>query len=210
MPPYQNQFPAPPPQQPEQNPYEFFMEPQNSGKKGLLPGNGSPMTKVLLIAGAAILGLFIIGIIIVMMAGGKGDSAPLLSVAQTQTEIIRVAGEGAKVTKTSRLQNFAVTTQVTVSSAQRELLALMSKQGIKTDDKQLALGKKAKTDTALAAARAANTYDITFASTMETELDGYMAKLKEASAKATTRAERALLEKQLAGAKLLNQQLLAE
>lgn len=215
-PPNPNPYPTPPtpeslPQPPQQQDparYDFFMGSEQSGKKGLLPGSGSPMQKMLFIVGAFVVALILIALVVIMLSGSKGNTAPLLSVAQSQQEIIRVATDGAKNVRGSKLKNFAVTAQVAVASAQRETLAQLKKQGVKPKTKDLALLKKVDTDKALAAALAANTYDTTFTSTMTTELEGYTARLEDAAAVATTKSELALIEKHRTGAELLRKQML--
>jgi hypothetical protein len=66
------------------------------------------------------------------------------------------------------------------------VLSELQKQGVKPKTKTLEMAKNLQTDQALQTALAANTYDTTFASTMQTELDNYHAKLEDAAAAATT------------------------
>ncbi|MDB5182089.1 MAG: hypothetical protein JWP13_852 [Candidatus Saccharibacteria bacterium] len=214
MPPNQNQFPAPlqplppqPPNQQEQGRYDFFMSPEKPKKPGLLGSGGMSGKNLMIIVGAIVVVLMIVAVIVASLFGGKKEPLALLTVAQTQQELIRVAAEGSKATKSTTLQNFAVTTRVTLTSEQQAVLAQLKKQGVSPKTETLALAKNTKTDQALAAALAANTYDTTFASTMQTELDDYHAKLENASAAALTKAERTMLQKQISSAELLIKQL---
>jgi hypothetical protein len=182
------------------------MDPQHNQKRGLL-GGGSSTTKLLLIAGAALVLIIIVVIVISQLSGNKGNPTGLVALAQTQQEVIRVATDGGKNAKSTGLQNFAVTTAVSVSSDQHQLLAELQKQGTKLKTKDLELGKNAQTDRALAAAQAANTYDTTFTTTMENELDDYQAKLEDAAKIASTPAGISLLKKQTEDATQLRKQL---
>lgn len=202
------QYPAPPPEEPEQSPYDFFMNPQDSGRRSIL-GGGSPSNKMIWIIAVVLTGLIIAAIMLFIASSGKSDTTSLVTIAQTQQEIIRVSGEGNKKTKSTKLQNFAVTTQLSMMSAQRELTSYISKQGTKLSPKELALGRKSKTDQAFAAAVAANTFDTTFASTMKSELDRYERQLADASGVAATKAELDLLISHSEQAQLLRRQLLA-
>ncbi len=165
------------------------------------------MQKALIILGVLVAVLILLAVIIAMASGSKNDTLPLVSVAQTQQEIIRVSSDGAKNIRSGSLQNFAVTAQVSLRSSQQEVLSYLKKQGTKVKGKQLDLAKKPATDKALSAALAANTYDATFASVIKTELDSYDQKLAEATAAATTKKEQDLLQKQSVGAQLLRRQL---
>ena len=211
MPPVQQpqQFPAPAPAPPEPSPYDFFMEPQKPQKQGLFSG-GAGGQKIILIACVVIIGLVLAGIAAFIASSSKTDPTSLVTIAQTQQEVIRVATDGSKNAKTLRLQNFAVTTAVTVTSSQRELVGFLEKRGTKVKDSSLNVSKNTQTDTALAAAVASNTYDVTFESSMKTELDNYEGQLNEANALATTKAERDLLQKQTISAQLLRKQLLGQ
>lgn len=203
MPPLQ-QFPAPAPEQPEQSPYDFFMENQHPQKKG-------PGAKMLFVVVGALVGLLVIvGVIAAALMGGSEEIGPELSVAQSQQEIIRIATDGTKNAKSSNLQNFAYTTSLTVTSAQQEYLEILGRYGVKVDAKELALGQNAQSDKALAAALNVNTYDTTFSSIMKSELDKYEIKLNEVAAKVTNKKDQAIIQKQNAGAQLLRAQLLAE
>lgn len=205
----QQQWPAAPQQPDQQTPgkYDFFMAPQKPQKSGLLGGGGLSGAKLYLVAAGIVGVLAVIGIIVAAAIGGQKQPSPLLGIVQTQQELIRVAALGSKSTKSTNLQNFAVTARVSLASEQQAALAQLKKQGISPKTKTLEATKNAKTDQALSAALAANTYDTTFASTMETELDDYQAKLENATALATTTAERALIQKQLGSAELLEKQL---
>lgn len=209
MPPL-TQYPAPAPQEPEKNPYDFFMEQQKQPKKSLLSGGRMSGKKMLLIISGIVLLLIILGAIGIMLLGPKEDTAPELSVVQTQQEIVRVATDGAKNTKTGNLQNFAVTTSLAVTSSQQEYLGFLASRGLKIEDKELALGHNTKTDQALAAALAANTYDTTFSTIMKAELDSYAIKLQSIANTATSAKAEEIIKKLYAGAQLLRKQLEAQ
>lgn len=208
MPPL-TQFPAPASQQPEKSPYDFFME-QQQQKRSLFSGGGMGGTKMLLLVSGIVLLLIIFGIIGIALLGPKDDIAPELAVAQTQQEIVRVAADGAKNAKAGNLQNFAVTASLSVTSAQQEYLTFFASHGVKIGEKELALGRNAKTDQALAAALGANTYDTTFITVMRSELDSYETKLRAIAAKVTTKQAKELIQKLYDSAKLLSKQLEAQ
>lgn len=207
MPPNQYQFPAPPPQQPEHNPYGFFMEPPKPQRQLF---GGSPLKKYGLLAAILAVVLILIVIIISLATGGNDNNATLLGIAQKQQELIRVAADGAKNSKNTSITNFAATTQVSLSSAQQDIIGYMAKRGAKVNDKTLALGRDAQTDKALGAALAANTYDTTFTSVMQSDLTTYKTALDNARTTAATKTEQDLLKQQVTNAELLGKMLVAQ
>jgi hypothetical protein len=205
MPPNQNQFPAPQNSgDPEHDPYAFFMEPQKPSK-GSLFGGGS--NKLFIIAGAVVALLVIVVVIVMASSANKGKTDELLAVVQAQQEVIRVATDGTKNAHSTTLKNFANTTAVSLSSDQHQLLALMLKQGRKVSPKELDLGKNSQTDKALSTAQAANTYDTTFATTMDAEIEDYQNKLDAAQKVASSSAGITLLKKEVANAAQLSKEL---
>lgn len=181
MPPSQNQFPAPlqpNPNEPGHDPYAFFMEPQKAPRNSLF-GGGASNQKLFMIAGAIVVFLILVVFLVSLSAGGNKGGSQLLSLAQSQQEVIRVAKDGTKNAQSTDLKYFAATTVISVTSDQRLLLADMAKSGKKVKPKDLDLGRNPQTDQALAAALAANTYDSTFASSMDSQLGDYINKLKQ-------------------------------
>jgi hypothetical protein len=208
MPPNQNQFPAPPPSEPERDPYAFFMDPQQQKKSLFSMGGGSSNKKLFIIAGAVVGGLMLIIVVASTLGGGgKKNAVGLLALAQSQQEVIRVATDGTHNAQSTDLKNFATTTAVSLSSDQRLLLAEAANSGSKFKEKELELGKSAQTDTALSTAQAANTYDTTFASTMDSELADYQNKLEAAAQITTSESGSALLKKETDNAVALRKQL---
>lgn len=211
MPPNQNQFPAPTPTpgpgEPGHDPYAFFMNPQKPARRGLLNLGGSTNNKWFLIGGVVVaLILLFVGISLASSAG-KAKSAELVTIAQTQQELIRVATNGTLNASSTDLKNFANTTVISLSSDQYQLLNLMQKGGRKVSPNELNLTKNTQTDQALSLAQAANTYDTTFASTMDTELSDYENKLNTAASSATTAAGIRLLKQEMSNAAQLDKQV---
>ncbi|HSH17977.1 MAG TPA: hypothetical protein VK978_01200 [Candidatus Saccharimonadales bacterium] len=205
MPPLQNpnSYQAPQPGNDGQSPYDFFMEPGNSPRQSMSPGK-----KMALIVGAAVALLAGLAAMIALLAGTGSPQAPqLVSVVQSQQEIVRVASEGRENVQAENLKNFSVTASTAVASQQAELTGLLAKQDIEIDKDQIELGKKPQTDQALTAALSSSTYDTTYTSIMQTELNTYEKRLEEATAASVSEGDRALLQKYTVGAQLLRMQL---
>lgn len=205
--------PSPPPVTPGQDPYGFIMNPGKSPRRGLgsLLGGGAPKQRLLLLGGAAVVGLIFIIIIASAVFGGNGNSAPYVKVAQDQTEIARVAGLAVRQPSgvAQATQNFALTTQLSLTSDRQQLVSYLQKHGVKIGDKTLTALQNPQTDQQLTAALTTNSYDSIFLDLMKTDLGKYQAALKTAYASSTSTTTRQLLNDEYANTNLLLEQLAA-
>jgi hypothetical protein len=181
MPPQQ---PLQPQQQPlgqeptPQNPYGFIMEPpQQSRRIQNLKSPGS----LLFIIGAAAIVIIVLVVIVAALRGGGGSSAPFIKLAQQQQEIIRIAGLDYSQLSQQNAKNFAITTQLSLSSDQTTLNDMLSRNHIKISPKQVALGANSQTDTQLDNAIATSTLDTTLTRVLHDELQAYKQSLDQAA-----------------------------
>lgn len=167
--------------------YGFIMEPPPPPKRGLslLPSDPSMPIRIGIVAGGVLI-LLILFIIMKGLLSGGGNSASFVSIAQDQQEIIHIANLTAnsqtnqQAVLSSDNQNFAVTAQTSLTSAQSQILAYLKQHGKKVKPKTLDLKVDAATDQRLTSAAANSTYDSTFKEIMKTQLTDYQAALKQA------------------------------
>ncbi len=205
MPPLQNpnSYPAPtPPSNNGQGQYDFFMD-SNNAPNNSMPGG----KKLFLIVGLAVGVLAALATILAVLSGGNQESPQLVQLLQSQQEIVRVAKDGKKNAKAENLKNFSMTASTSLASAQGELITYIAKLGTKVGKDELALGQKAQTDTALKASLASSTYDTTYVSIMQSELNTYEKRLQSATVTSLSESERAMLQRYTVGAQLLRVQL---
>lgn len=192
--PANNTPPAPPPAPMPQNnsPYDFIMSPQQKSGRGF---NGNFKQRLIIVAGGGLL-LLIAAIIFISVIGSSGKSGTdsLISLAQQQNEIVRVAELAESKATDSATKNFAVTTQLSVKSAQTQVLAQLGKSGHKLKPDQLALKQNGDTDKQLDNAATAGNFDKTFEELMQKELAKYRTALQSAYTNASSTNERQLLE----------------
>lgn len=189
---------------PPQNPYEFIMNSGEQSKKTLLPGGGNTKQRIMLVGGGgAVLLIVFMVIFSLLMGGNKGNEQVLIGLAQQQTELVRVAAIGVTKAKSPNTQNLAITTQLSVSSAQKDLLTLIKKQKIKLDPKILTQTKNTKTDTQLTAAEQDNRFDETFTLVLQQQLSAYALALKNAFNESTGINTRQALSEAAKNAELL-------
>lgn len=137
--------------------------------------------------------------------GGSKDSAGdvLLEVLQQQTEITRVAEQGTIKARQAKTQTLASNIELSVTSAQQQILPLARKRGAKTDAKQLALKKNASTDKKLAAAEENGQFDSVFTQSMSEQLTAYKNSLNSAYTKVSSQKDKVVIKANYDGAALL-------
>jgi hypothetical protein len=204
MPPLQNpnSFQAPPPSNNSQSPYDFFMGSDNTPPKNTAAGK-----KLLFMVAMGVGILAALAVLLAVITGGSKASPQLVSVLQSQQEIVRVAKDGTKNAQATNLKNFSLTASISLTSAQSELTTYINKLGGKVGKNELNLAKNPQTDKALAASITTSTYDTTYTSVMQGELNTYETKLQSATVAALSENERALLQRYIIGAQLLRVQL---
>jgi lipopolysaccharide export LptBFGC system permease protein LptF len=188
-------------QQPNQNPYEFILSgpPQKPGF-----GGGSQKKRILIVAaGGAVLLMVFMLVFSLIFSGGKGSTETLLSIARQQSELIRVANEGAQRARGPQAQNLAMTTKLSLTSAQQDLQAYIKSQGIKVKQKELAAPPNSRTDAELTAAEQDNRFDEAFTALMQQQLTAYQAALKQAYDETSSRSGRQVLSDSHAQVELL-------
>ncbi len=195
-----NQQPSAP--QP-QDPYGFiFQAPQKTGTS-FTPT--SMKTRIIIVVSGLILLIILVAVMASLLgSAGKAQQQRYIEIAQKQTEIIRISTLAESKAKSLSARSFAVTTQLAVTSDQREMTDILAKRGInpKAQSKLLGLGQNTKTDTTLDEAEKRNRYDETLRKVLETELTNYQ-KLLNASAEGATASEKPILESAFRGASLL-------
>jgi hypothetical protein len=162
--------------------YDFIMNPGQAPKKSRFSGFGgsaSPNKRLFMLGG--IVGLLFVVFFVALLFKGGGSAANLTSVAQTQTEIVRVATEGSNSAATTANQNMAINVELTLTSQLQTLQNFLKSNGSKElSQKTLNLKKNATTDTQLTTAQQDSTYDVVFAKIMQTDLSNYLSELKTA------------------------------
>lgn len=145
-----------------------------------LPGN-SLITRIAIVGGGLVV-LIILAVIVssVLTSGSKEKTASLLTIAQDQTELIRLSTAGATLTTSIPGQNLAQNVQATVTSDNAKLLSYLRANGTKLSPAQLGLKKSKTADATLLTAQQNNAYDTTFIGLMQADLATYKAALQKA------------------------------
>lgn len=206
-------FPAPDAPKPEENRYAFFMESKAKEKKTLLPKKSNKFAWIIIGGALVVFVLIVLAVVLssVRNSQQQGNSATFVGIINQQQEIIRVNNLAAKNVKSSSLANYIATSTVATTSSQQELIAYVSKHGIKLDTKKLSKTKAdPNTDKVLTAALAASVYDTSFRRVMLEMMSEYKSSLKQLDTLVTSSSEKKLVDKNLAQAELLQTMLAAE
>jgi len=160
----------------------------------------------MLFGGGLVVLLILVVIVSSLLKGGGASTAPMLSVVQEQTELVRVATAGVSTSSEKTTQALALSVELSITSANVQLTKYATSQGIKLDPKLLTLKHSATADTQLAAAKSNDTYDATLISVLQNDLASYSQALKTAYSSAPGPKGRQLLSDQFDAAQLLIQQ----
>jgi hypothetical protein len=190
---------------PPQGDYSFIMDPTQPPKKPRKISFGdSPLKRILFAVGA----LFLLLIITSLINGRSHVSPQLVSAAQQQQALIHLTSNAANEPSLSEgNKNFALTTKLSLTSNQRQLLAYLSRNHKKLDAKALSLKVSKSADKQLAAALSDGSYDRTFAAIMQQELNAYQRQLGLARTSTPGHNGRVLIANEQQSAKLLQHML---
>ena len=189
---------APPSQPPQitgpQSPYDFILNEPVKQKKSLLPSGNSKQQRIIIVAGVGLIVVVLALVLFAAIAGSNSSGRELLiSVAQKQTELVRVADRGNKDAREAEAKNLAALTQQTLNSDLQTTLVIAQKSG-KISNKVLVLGKSTKTDQELDAAAQSNRFDEAFLKVIVSDLTDYRKALKAAYSEAKSDKDRAALQ----------------
>lgn len=151
------------------------MNPGTPPRKSMLGGGSSMAVRILVVVGGLFV-LMIIAVILMQVIGGgssKFNKDAMLSVAQDQTELVRLGERGTQDGVTDTVKNFAVTTSLSIKSEQTTLLEYLAENGYEPNEKTLLLKQSAETDTRLDEAKSSSTFDTVYTSTMKQSIEAY-------------------------------------
>ena len=172
------------------NPYGFIFDQNQSPKSGL--GSTLKGNKLFLIA-AGLLGLLLIVLILSLAFGGEGGQREkFIDIAARQQEIIRISHSASSKATSLETRNFAITTKLSVTTAQKNLLAALGKS-VKIKPAELNSYKSTEVDSRLATALQNNQYDQAYRQIIDNYLSEYQKRLSETfKASGSTRQKSAL------------------
>ncbi len=159
--------------------------------------------RLLAIVGIISAVLLIVGLVAAQFLSGGGSTESLVSIAQQQQEIIRVAENTQRTSQDESTKGFAYTVALSIGSSQQQLQTYITKKGTKLDSKILALKRNADTDKLLDNAKATSTYDTTAQKVLDGLLKDYVDALKEVYQKTNSNELKEILRSNFKAAKTL-------
>ncbi|HET6925030.1 MAG TPA: hypothetical protein VFH39_04330 [Candidatus Saccharimonadales bacterium] len=182
--PIQSQLPQQQYGNPEHQQYDFIMNRgQAAARSFALPGSNSKLGRIALVAGIGVVLIILIAVVMSFLNRPTISSVELVNAAQEQSELIRIAGIAANDQSAAQsTRNSAQTIQLSLGSAQSDLLGYLALNHIKIGKDVLQQRKDAQTDTELTSAQTAGTFDSTYAQIMQSQLTAYQQTLKAAYA----------------------------
>ena len=207
MPPQQTvitpgQAPAPAPANNGQ--FDFIVNADHNAGNGFFGANAPLKTRILVVAvGAAVLLTLALVLVAVISQVGSINSADLVGVAQRQAELARISQSPVTSADAQPTRNFAATTMLSLVSEQQSIVHFLAQHGTTVSAQVLQARKNTQTDTTLKNAQTSGSYDQTYISLAQTQLQAYSQALKQAFQNAPTIAEKLLLQDAYNQAQLL-------
>jgi hypothetical protein len=204
--------PAPQPQlspQPQSQPYDFITRSDQPASGGTLalPGSNSTIVRALYVAGGLFV-LLILFVVIKSLLNSNPGLASFTGIAQDQQELIHLATNASQQPDlTTNDQNFAATSEISLSSSQATIIKYIISGGEKLKTTTLDLKVSAATDAQLTSATTAGTYDQTFQTVMNAKLATYASDLQQAYKNTSNQNSRAFFSSDYKQVQLLLTQL---
>ena len=199
--------PQPVSPQPTNN-YDFILNPEKQQKRklfGAADGKSGFITKIAFLVGGAVVVMIVIAVLVNLIFGSKTNLDSIVSLTQTEQEIIRLSGEG-KDAVSQDVKNPAINTKLTVASHQKAWLAYLSKHKREVKKDELNLKKSAASDRKLTLAQQTSTFDTTYTTLMRSSLTDYAKAIKTAYDGTSSKQQREILNKQYRDAVVLLKQ----
>lgn len=184
------------------NPYEFIVNPNTQHRSSMFGGGNNLLLRVA-VAGGGLIVLLIIAAVVLSALKPKSSVPALVSIAQRQQEIIRVATQATTQATGQDTQIFVANVVLSVTSSQQQTVDYVTTHGQKLGNKLLALDQSAQTDTLLANATTANNYDTAVVQSLTASLQTYEDQLNTAYKAASGKTAKALLQNSFASAEAL-------
>jgi hypothetical protein len=198
-----------PPTEQQRPDFDFIVNPTPPPKRNLFTDASLPK-RIAFIGGSLVI-LFVLFSIIKGVVSGPSDVDLYVSVAQEQQQIIHIASQAStQQGLSSSSLNSALTTAASITTDQSATLTYMQKNGKKVNVKTLAKGVSASIDEQFTASAAAGTYDQTYKSVMEQQLQAYARHLQQVYKQTGGAKGHALLTSNYKSAQLLEKQLQAQ
>ena len=184
--------------------FDFIVNANHNAGSGFFSANAPLKTRILVVAvGAAVLLTLALVLVAVLSRVGSINSADLVGIAQRQAELARISQTPVTSADAQPTRNFAATTMLSLVSEQQSIVHFLAQHGTTVSAPVLQARKNTQTDTALKNAQTSGSYDQTYISLAQSQLQAYSQALKQAFQSAPTVAEKLLLQDAYNQAQLL-------
>ena len=200
----------PPQQTPPSNPYEFITNPStpvNGGARKFSMGSDPKKAVILIVVGGLILLVAVFVLYKLIFPTNNGNLPYLTTAAQTQSELKHISTDAPNQATSQTTKNIALTINLTMTTAQSQLLNQLHKEGRSISKATLTATQSLSTDSQLKSAQSVSNYDAVYLQVTQQQLNIYQKYLKLALDNSTSRSEKILLINDINGAALLATQV---
>jgi hypothetical protein len=198
------------PQQPNQNNYDFFMNPAPAPKRNPfnMGGGGNSQNQLVtkIIIGVVALIIILVGFTVVARVAGSGHRAQtkkLVGLTQEQQEIARISNAANNQLRNQDNRDFNSSLLLSVETDQHQLLLFLKSHGTKVKSKTLNAKHSSVTDQKLSDAQAASNYDEVYMAVAKKHLTKYERNLIAAASGTENKKEIKILKQSFNDAKVL-------
>lgn len=181
-----NQMPS------EPNKYDYILNPNRpAATKAGFAFKNKKLVSVAFIAAVILLVVIVLSIFFSLT---RKNYSGYISLAQQQTEILRIATASGGNTKEAATKNYVQSIASVVLSQKNATLEFVKKNHVKVKDSVLDVKKSSSADKQLDAAKANNSYDKTLAEILNNRLNEYKKSVGNLSAKVSSKSEKTLIQ----------------
>jgi len=133
-----------------------------------------------LVIGGAVILMIILAVVVNLMGSSKpSNTEQMVSLIQSQNEIVRVSHEGASSAVRQTTKNLAVTAEYAMLTQQQFTTNYLAQHGRVLGEKEGTLKQNARTDQQFTTAKATSTFDLVYSQVMQNLLTTYATDLKQ-------------------------------
>jgi hypothetical protein len=166
--------------QPDQNPYEFILDPNRSQRSGPSFLQNPKQRNLIAVAFVAIVIILIIIVGSFLFGGGNEQAQGLQSIALQQNELIRLSNEGKAEAKDSSVRARSATLAAFMQTDYSDTTSYLTSNGAGITKEQVARNVDTDADEQLALAAQRNQYDDVYSELIAAKLATYKADVETA------------------------------
>ena len=166
------------PNQSSNNDQFYFMNDNHSPHQNSFSrGNGSIKSRIFVVAGGILIIIIVAIILNLILSGSKNaNNKNIINIVEDQAIMMQIANQGTTNSKNQSILNLSATTQLSMSSAQSQLIKAAAAKGVPITQPEKNYSSSS-VKTSLASAILNGTFDAAYISNYQTKINQYQVNL---------------------------------